>query len=325
MWKIDPNHPKGFLSYTGNKLNFSGFSYVFFFIVTALTFISVLLIWLFRREIKKNYEQKEKILFLSKRIFWLICGSIILIGMIIHIVILSIDKFYNYWEYLPLHFCRIMLLFIALSLITNRMEYVKYYGYLAIICGLLALMKPDFNFLKEKDKTIPFPIGIDNIYYWDYIFAHCSVVIIPTVFYALSNDKIKFKDTLYSGAFFVALALIIFFLNWAVYTYASDFGWKTINYWYLGKDEFNGFKNFFGPLSRWPFNILTYIVLGAVLIIISTIFYCVQDKVYLAKEDNKWVFKWAKSENWKIYKNSFSELKSSKSNNTNLETENQNF
>ncbi|RMX36067.1 integral membrane family protein [Mycoplasmopsis fermentans MF-I2] len=302
---VDHHHPKGFFSYSGNHLNFTGFSQAFFYIIAFLSITCLLLIWLFHRQIKQKYLVKIKLFYLQKRTFWLLFGLIILLGMVIHIIILAADKFHRAWEYLPFHFCRILMLLIALSLIFNKLHYVKYYGFLAIISGLLALVKVDFNFMQEEDKDIIFPIGIDNWYYWDYLFAHVFVLLMPAVMYALSNNKIRFKDSIFTVIFFSTLSLTMFLINWITYTYSKELTWKTMNYFYLGPDEYNSFRDFMGPLSKWPYNLFTYIFIGILAVIISTIFYCFQDKIYLAKVKNKWVLKWIKSENWKIYRSSF--------------------
>ncbi|WP_260359458.1 YwaF family protein [Mycoplasma sp. HS2188] len=280
---------------------FEGISLIIFNVLFALTVLSMILLWLFKKPISRWFNNKNKhLIILSKVQLFRLIGSITLVFMFLRSVLLIISHFPTQWEALPFHLCRFMLLLSALCLVFNKVDYVKYFGHVAIIGALIALSKPDLNF---ENGIVPFRTGLDSYYFYDYILIHSFLILLTSALYIVSNPRFKAKDILYAVIFFFSTTIIIFSINWLTSVYAND-SWKT-NYFYLGKDEINSQKDIFGPLSKWPYNLFSWSILGTIVATISISFWFWQDSFYLDKINKKWVFVKQKSIRWIEFKNSF--------------------
>lgn len=289
----------GFFNVAGNNVPWHGVSQILFYTLAVLGGISIILLWIFKRPIKQHYLKHHYVLgIFTKRTFWTLFGVISLIGMGVRSSVLVLSHFENLWESIPLHFCRLMLIFLAITVIFNKLHWIKYFGAFSIIGGIVAISSPDLN------KNI----GLDNFYYWDYILAHLYVLVLPAVIYVLADIKYTFKDTLVTFAVMLSLTTMMFFINWAIDSSNSvDLSWKS-NYFYLGFDKYNSQSKLIPYILQWPFN---YVTLTLSLTLYMTIYisiWCIQDKVYFAREESGWVFKWRKSKMWKKYKKSIHEF-----------------
>ncbi|VEU75338.1 Uncharacterised protein [Mycoplasmopsis maculosa] len=308
----------------------SWYSLVFYWVFFIFIFISSFLIYLYRVPIRLNYKRSKKIIGMSKKTFWMLVGWIIMFFIILRsIMIIFIEKYgvidykiddldgtvkSKLWEIIPLHFCRIMLLFISISLIINKIKFVKFYAYLAVWAAIVAVAIP--GIYRHS--------GFDNWWYWDYLFAHGFIILFTVLLWNVSGVRFSFKDTLYTFAVSLAIGLVMFAINYASYKIAfakfpndPNERLKYIsNYWYLGLDDYNEFAWIFGPLSKWPIHIVTWTILGYTLIILSIIIssFMSKFKVVRTKEGNFKLIS-VKSKYWKFYKASFRLKKVSKTNN----------
>ncbi|MBZ4203567.1 YwaF family protein [Mycoplasma sp. CH-Wi4] len=264
-----------------------------FYLLVAFFFVSAIIICLFRKIIKENYSRQNKILFMPKHLFWRILGLLLLLGIVWRgSLVYIIDYEYKY-EVLPFHLCRIMILFISISFIFNKIELIKYYGFIAVPAAIIALFVPN----------IGVNTGADNYWFWDYLLAHLFVFIMPFVLFAISTFDYKFKDSVVTQILFVTLCLTMFVINYITNTLNTPKEWKT-NYFYFALDEYNDILKII-PFLIWPFHILIFIFLGIVLMSIFILFWILSDKFYLYKSNEKIQFYKSDSKMWIHYKESF--------------------
>ncbi|MBU4693855.1 YwaF family protein [Mycoplasma zalophidermidis] len=282
--------------------SFSGISLIFYIITFAIVFVCVLLLWIFKNLLRRWFSTKDTHLRVFKtKILFRFIGITTLIFMVFRSYILYVSNYPTRWEILPLHLCRLTMIFLSLTLILNRIDLVKYFGHLAIIGSILAIIKPDFDFAKTINDVSP--IGLDSFYYYDYILAHSWLLLATSSLYAIKYIDLKIKDWVITVIFFSCVATLMFFINWITFKYAPK-GWKT-NYFYLGDDSINPQKNVFGVASNWPYNLLSWTFIGIIATSISTMFWIFQSKFTFDKFDNKFKFKLVKAQRWEEFYHSF--------------------
>ncbi|WP_412031721.1 hypothetical protein [Metamycoplasma buccale] len=297
---LEVSHQKGFFSWKGNHLNFTGASTIIFYLFFALTILASFLLWIFRNPIRRNYQNRETIMKMKKNNFWILFGSISLFLLMARSFILLFTKIPRPWESIPLHLCRLMLIFIIITFITNKFSFIKYFVLFAILGAFIAFIIPGLDFRTEKQLNSPSPIGIDNFYYWDYLFAHIYVYALSFVLLIINdNNKYTFKHALITFGMFSAIFIVIFFINFLTNKFASEL-WKT-NYFYLGFNKYNPFYKVGGILTHWPYHLISYIVLSFIILIFMVFVISFQEIFYLDKVENKWIFKIQKSKIWCEY------------------------
>ncbi|ADE19920.1 YwaF family protein [Mycoplasma crocodyli] len=306
---------KGFFSWTGNHYTFHDItSQVIFHGFSIICFIAFFLLWLFKREITKSYQVKNSFLKRNESLVFQVIGFAILLFIILRISMLISRSYPNMWEIVPLHLCRLTLFLLAIFLIIKKTEYFKYVAIVQVGGAMIALLIPDMRFAYtftesaifngqayNAGQKIFFSVGWDNFFFMDYLLAHGFAILVPLIFFILKPTVITKKDTVLSFTFFGTILVTVFFINWTSYTFATSPVWKS-NYFYVGKDDVNNLSNLFGVLSHWPFNVFTFTLFGAIYLLSGTGVYLLQDSVYFAKDNGKWVFRIQKSKAWLAYK-----------------------
>lgn len=278
---------------------FSGASLAVYLIFAILTGISVLLLWTFKRPIYRWFNAKSTHLrIFSTRALKTTIGASIIVFMSLRSLLLIVSNYKNMYEALPFHLCRLLLIVTAFCLLFNKLNFIKYYGSVALIGALVAIVNPSFDFV---EPIKPQKIGLDSIYFYDYIFIHCFLILIVAAIFVITPTQLKPIDFLITLILFIAIALLAFGINWLTYEYASSNSWKS-NYLYLGKDDINSQANLFGPLSKWPWNLITWICVGLLAHGISMIIWMVQDKIVIDLINGKFSIKIRRSEHWHRFK-----------------------
>lgn len=273
-----------FFSWTGFKLTgdtFGGISKIIFYLIATIIFLTMFLLWLFRDRIRKYYN-RDGVNFKSRNILIRLTGLLTIIFMIARTVVLAVYHFPKSWEILPLHFCRLMCLFIGLILLFNRIKYFRYIAFFSIFGAVLALSLPDLVnkyqadfsgtvFGKEyiEGQIYGFAIYIDSYNYWDYIFIHSYLILISSTLMVLYPFKYKIKEFVTTVIFFSMLCLLFFVIN-SITGNLAPFRWKS-NYFYTGVDEVNAFSKLLPPLTRWPLMFITEVVFGFVFVVLATL------------------------------------------------------
>lgn len=298
--------------YANKQFRFEGVSFTIFYLVFSLSIICGFLLWFFKRPINRWFNSKERHLgFLSKRALFATIGSLIIVFMATRSTFVLFNNYPFPWEVLPFHLCRLMLLFLGLCLVFNRLELVKYFGAVALIGAFIALVNPSFEFEKIPKGVKP-AVGLDSVFYYDYILIHNFLFLGIMSAFVIHKMNFKAKHLIIQISFFLCLALFMFGINWLTSLLTKDVKnphvWQT-NYLYLGKDEVNAQKNIFGPASHWPYNLISWSVVGIIACILATCFWLAQDSIFIDKINNKWVFKYQKTSNFKNFMSSFKEIR----------------
>ncbi|WP_416737960.1 YwaF family protein [Mycoplasmopsis meleagridis] len=293
----------GFFSPAGTSPNSSwlGTPKIVFYIFSVIAVLILFLVWFLHNLIYRNYQNREKIIGLNKNVFMFLFGAFTIVGMFARSFILAINKYPYLWEILPLHLCRLMILFTAICLLINKQKWVKYFLPFSILGALLALFMPDMVKVQEQKVLL---VGYDNFYYWDYILAHYYALIVPSIIYAINKNNYEFKDTLTTFVIFFILGTVMFLINY--FTNVNSFvkeNWKS-NYFYLGTNEYNTLSELFGHYSHWPLNYVIYVLVIIVYILLYVFLFWAQSNFFIDKEEKKWIFKIAKNEEWENYKQS---------------------
>ncbi|CAL59281.1 hypothetical protein E5287_02890 [Mycoplasmopsis agalactiae] len=263
----------------------------------AATLVASLLISLFRRVIKEDYARATKIMFMQKVLFWRLFGILSLLGILARIGIVIYTDYAFKFEVLPLHFCRLMVIFLSIAMIINRPDLIKYFGFLSVFGAISALFVPSMGEYS----------GADSFWFWDYLLLHVYSFIVPFILFAISKFEYTFKTTVETIAFFVVLCLVMFGLNFALDTYAKDPSWKS-NYWYLGLNENNDLYEKFGKVMAWPTHILLFIFLGIVLTVLFVAIWALFVKLHIVKVEGKIKAYTTRSEFWASYKESMKQF-----------------
>lgn len=287
-----------YFQWQGNQ-NTLEYAKLFFYIPVVFAVISLISIYLFRKSLRTWYAnqtlnvdspsfKKIKIIFLSVGLF------IWLFSYVSRVALLEVGDYFNKWEYLPLHLCRILVLATATALIFNKTHYVKYWVVPAFIGSSLALASPQISIStetyfqtintnfptldlnKEKFSSI-FPglhWSYDSHFFWEFLITHLICLVLPIFLQIIqpSKHKLTTKILVKSILILFTYALFIFFLSWIIFTELNNhhvdtktfIAWNP-NWLYLGKVGLGELKTF----GKWPY------VLFSLTIIFFTLFWLV--------------------------------------------------
>ncbi|MDJ1645861.1 TMEM164 family acyltransferase [Mycoplasma phocimorsus] len=311
MKLTDYNH---FFAWRGNRWSFNE-SLPLYWSLFALLALLMIFIWLFKRPIKTTIFS-NKYLLDNASIIEGIIGFGLLFGTFFRIIVYMIQGYPLKFESLPLHFCRIMLLISSIMLIMGKAKYISTISWIMIGTALVGIILADLTNSPittlgtgegpNGEDTVRYSVGLDSWAFYDFIIVHFSTLFIGFWFLTFSNNFYTARNSLKSVTFLILLTLFIFFLNWILFVYALDRGWKA-NWFYLGNNEINSiFKNtnvlvqkFW--IFKWYALPFTFISGGIAWFFLFLGFYFLQDTIYLNKENNKWVFKFVKSNTIKSF------------------------
>ncbi|MGX9383095.1 MULTISPECIES: YwaF family protein [unclassified Mycoplasma] len=297
---------KGFFHWAGGHWNFEQSKPLYYSLV-ALVALTCILLWLFRSLIRQRYEKRTQILGLKKTSFWTLFGTISLICFFGRLLILFTNGFPNYWEIIPLHYCRLFIFLVILSIIFNRFDYSKYYCIFAYIGALIAFSLTDLannEFWQRANHGIPIHWGLDSFAFWDFFFAHAFLLIMSTLITILGKQKVTktvIKDSLIT---MILIAILVFSLNYLTTKITADVRWHA-NWFYMGIDQANSQKDSLGILTRWPYHLFLYIGIFIIFYFIGLGICFLGSKIGLYRnEENKISFFVQKSQVYADFKQS---------------------
>lgn len=309
---------KGFFSFLGNSLEFKGISEKVFYLLFALSFVAFVLVWLFRYEISKRYRnliETNKWFKNDKKIFQFI-GALVLFLAFIRIVILVSQDFYNTWEMIPLHLCRLNLFLIGFIFVSGKIENIKHITFTSIVGALIGFSIPSLGYFVvgywnpdhtkfisdfHNGKLTHFTIGMDNYIYWEFLLTHLFVFLTPFIVVVIKEYKFSSRNFIQAWALLMFLIILTFVINSITDTYIHNPRWKT-NYFFNGRPPINEFNDKLYPFTSWPFSLLSQIVIGSLFFALVFFIYCYQDKFFLTIENKKIKFNRRKSQNWEQLK-----------------------
>lgn len=222
-------------------------------------------------------------------------GSVLLTLSCFRIVLLATGNYPNHWELIPLHFCRLMIVILAISLVFKSELILKNILIFTILGACFGIIFADFNNSSYWQNKGGIAIGYDNYFFWDFLIIHISALLVPS--YLLTKYTIYFskRTILISTAILCLATIVIFGLNWILNTFNDDPHWMS-NWFYLAPDATNSvyqtLSGLIGPLARWPLLLFVFIVIGYVLTTINYLCY-----FYL----KKWLVDWKQIQPWTYF------------------------
>ncbi|UVD81963.1 YwaF family protein [Mycoplasma iguanae] len=300
------------ISWRGNQLTFAA-SAPLFWTFFALILLLMMLVWIYKEKTSAYFQNVTRIMFMPKRIFEIFSGIAIITFTLIRVLFLELDDYAQKWEYFQLHFCRFFVFIIGVLLIINKKHYIKYFGILSMLGGLIGILFADLkNSAELINADLAYELtrspangkpglewGHDSYFWWDFIFAHNFVLIASFMLFIVSGKKAKIDQQ----ALFISivgmtiLTAIVFWLN-IVMDYIAPVQWKS-NWFYLGSQGINTL----GKYSKWPYSFFVLWPAGVFASIIFTFLYFAQDKIHFefsAKGLPKKI-KIVKSQNWEYF------------------------
>ena len=263
---------KGFFSWQGNNLEYTMIGN---YIVVTIIILSLATSIIFKKGIITFFSKYNSNKVFFKNInFWLQgLGFFMILMWSSRIVILNIYKYPFYFEHIGFHLCRMHFILISFFLVFRKKEWLRYILYISFVFSIVGLAGDTKATAKELNdvngiyyqKNIKFyNAGPDTYFYYEYLLTHIFTGIVPVVVSVGIYKKITTTNFYRMILVYIFLSILMFTIN----TF-SDFskirGWRS-NYWYMGRDRNNNFKDFVGPLTKWPQNILFYSLSGIFII-----------------------------------------------------------
>lgn len=253
-----------FWSWQGNELDWPSYSK---WIVIAITLFLLLLIWLFKKQIRSFFSKKEERVW-DTRLQWF--GLFLFAFQVFKLILYIVYDYPIKWELLWLHICRIHMILISMFLIFKKKQLIKYIVYISTMGALFAMWFGDQSWSeivgKNKENIFVqngftfYHVGADNFFFWDFFAFHISIVVIPIILWTAFGWKIK-TAYLYRAAIVYALGIIAIWSLNAALAQTSDIRWWANN-WYIGMDKANDYSDALGVLSAWPQNLFAYLIIG---------------------------------------------------------------
>lgn len=273
-----------FLSWQGSSLTYAESSWMVF-LIYALVFLSCLFIFIFKDQVRVSYQNNKTVVTNATQII----GIFLLSLSVFRIVILAVGGYPNLWELIPLHFCRIFVVLIGISLSIRKMELVKYFGIFAIGGGLMGLMIPDLSNSEYWSEFGGMEIGIDNYVFWDYFIIHVSSIILPVYLFTCLKPVFYKSEIVYTIFIMWIVTVSIFLLNLAL-SNVGDRRWRA-NWFYLGILEINGIDEmlspYLGPLVSYPAILFTFSIIGIIFYLGFTFLYINSDRIQFILRNEK--------------------------------------
>lgn len=281
-----------FWSWQGNQISFSQ-SQLIYWIVIMITITIIILMWAICKPLQFSRS-------FSLTISHQIVGAILITLTIFRIVLLATGNYPHLWELIPLHFCRLMIVLIGLSLITKQKQFFKYLLVFTIIGAWFGIIFTDLNNSDYWQAKGGVAIGYDNYFFWDFLIIHCLALIISSYF--LNTYRLDFtkRGLLISTSCLTILTILIFFANWATAS-LSNKRWNA-NWFYLAPNQNNSviliLKPLIGNLASWPWLLLVFLVLGYGLVAITYVLYFAFDYLII----NQWRLVFNRNPQWHHFK-----------------------
>ena len=149
------------------------------------------------------------------------------------------------WERLPLHLCASLKIAVALLVLLKRYDLVKFIATWAIGAGFISFANLNLN-----------GESFGNFMFWHYLWGHLYLFLTPVLLFLCGELHYEHRYHARSMLGLFVWSLVIFFANWAL-----DANWM-----YTGPHNDTAVPFIPAQLMVWPFNYLSYVVTGLVLL-----------------------------------------------------------
>lgn len=277
-----------FWSWQGNQVDFSQ-SKILFWILVAIVLAMTIAMWFW----KAKFYQNQLVIKISHQMI----GSFFIILTGFRIIVLGLGNYPNYWELIPLHFCRLMICLVGLTLVFKQTKFLKHLLIFTIIGAWFGIIFADFNNSNYWQAKGGIAIGYDTYVFWDFLIIHLGALLISSYLLNFYHFHFTKKDLLINTSTLTAFTIIIFFANWAL-TLVNDPKWNA-NWFYLAPNDYNSvyltLKAIIGPLASWPLLLFVFIATGYFLTTLSYCLYFWMSAYYYQKgriyyhQNNNWI------------------------------------
>lgn len=258
---------RSFWSWQGNNLDWPSYTK---WITLGIIMILLVIIYFCRNKLRAKFASDKKVLwFKNMDNFLVFVGIVGIIYQFAKMGLYMAGGYPLYWEHLMLHMCRIHFLAMMFMLAIRKKEWIKYIAFLAIGTAIFGFMfgnQAKGSIVGTKLQAFNkhgldfYGVGADNFFFYDFFIFHIIIIILPVIFWVGNRWKLSTLDFYKVLVVYSGVAIIIWFTNWMTGEYAP-LEWK-MNNWYMGIDKVNEQKNALGPLSNWPFNLLSFSFFG---------------------------------------------------------------
>lgn len=283
-------------------------------VITLLTLCFVLMFSfiLFKSKLKLFYSKNKTTIINIGQVI----GIFLLMMIAFRSILMILTKYPLYWEIIPLHFCRFLLLMISICLIVKKTDWIRYFGLYMIIGAIIAISLADLgnsSFWEKKGGKFD---GADSYPFWDFYIIHILGILLSTYFLIVNEKRIDKHSILVSTIFLGSGLLFFFIINWILGSTTSNDGWWS-NFWYVGLDKANSviiYLRFLGPLANWPFPLFVWAISGVLLTaFLNAIYFLLgmfdinwdfkknKNKFFYVKKSNDWFI--FKNSQWKLFNN----------------------
>lgn len=308
---------ESFWNWQGNHLYWPSYSK---WIAFAIAFIGLLLIFVFKKQIKQfNQNRKgKKSLFIFKdgdeMLRWF--GVFMLAYTFAKIGIYEANDYPFKWEHLMLHICRIHFMIMMIFLVIKKKELIKYSTYISMMGAFFAIWFGQIDYglnvapngtaltlkgqlLIDNDFTF-YHQGWDNFFFYDFYFIHLFIILFPVYVWTANSYKITTVNLHRSQLIYIVGIVLIWVFN-IISSYMPMEWWA--NNWYIGPDAHNDFNEAIGWFSGWPQNLPSYLIIG---IATSMIFHMIWiGQSCLEFNFSKKFLSVKKNENWKLFTSAY--------------------
>ena len=170
--------------------------------------------------------------------------------------------------------------------------------------NIQAMKLSHFERLMFADGITFYHAGYDNYFIYDTYLAHIALLLVPLWYFISRKQRVSVIEFHRLQLAFFTIVIVMWVLN-IILAASPDQHWRS-NFWFIGKNEYNDMHSALGPLSAWPQNIITYILLGVVFTITFHYMFMIGDKYEFFK-DGKFVTK-SKSKNYALTKQEYKDM-----------------
>ncbi|VEU63266.1 TMEM164 family acyltransferase [Mycoplasmopsis bovirhinis] len=283
-----------FWHYRRNIADFSS-SRPLFLSFFVLSLFVILFLYIYLKRVYNYFNQEgKKFIFktLSLENLFVAIGIFTTIYNLIRLgFLIGIDYPYK-WELFPLHLCRFFSFTIPLLYIFKKGPKINMVSILAVFGAIFGFLFADlgadpvatqidreYNNLKEGTRewnNAGFNLGYDNVLFWDFIFAHSFVLIMPVFTHIVYGPKakIKLRNFVQGSALMLGMLVLVLIGNIVLFQGIKNSNNRvqiqwTSNWFYLGAKGINTL----GKLSKWPFSPIIFGLAGVLVNILGYIFY----------------------------------------------------
>ena len=259
-----------FWSWQGNQASYEQSQWLSYLLIVG-AFFTLGSFFFFRTQLTSFYHRHTRTVLISFQAY----SGLLLVLSAFRAILLGMGNYPNLWEIIPLHFCRLFVVVMAAALLVRKTTCIKYGGFFAILGAIFGLMLTDLKNSPFWIERGGIAIGYDSYLFWDFLIIHISSMLIPGYFLTINQFCYSKRTVLGAAVGLIGLTIVIFGLDWGL-SYAADPRWRA-NWFYLAPDEYNSvyamLATLVGPLARWPWILLGFIMLGLILYALCFLIY----------------------------------------------------